>query len=205
MSIYLCKGNCAGNKWSHPLWWYYCCHFKTGFQSRYEKPQIVRQDIFWQRESVSMSACMCCASERALWTERWSLPLRWWSITMSGLHRDRPNRPCRRKLNQPLTKGRKKAQEESWHDTKSHIPLLFPVFSPEERDETDGIPLNTQLYGTRFLFSSLDEVTPLMCGHHLSWSVQQFWFKPDERLIWLTVPPVGSNQQGELLISEGSN
>ena len=99
-------------------------------------------------------------------------------------------------------KEENKAQEESWHDTKSHIPLLFPVFSPEERDETDGIPLKTKLYGTRFLFSSLDEVTPLMCGRHLSWSVQQFWFKPDEWLIWLTVPPVGYYQ---LLISEGSN
>ena len=27
-------------------------------------------------------------------------------------------------------KEENKAQEESWHDTKSHIPLLFPVFSP---------------------------------------------------------------------------
>lgn len=60
---------------------------------------LVNCSNFWQSQSACMSACMWWV----FWTEVRLLPLACWSITVSGLHWDRPNRPCRTVLIQPGT------------------------------------------------------------------------------------------------------
>lgn len=61
--------------------------------SGHEDP-LLTAVFFWQSQSARVSACMCWV----FWTEVRVLPLGCWSIAVSGLHRDRLNRPCRTEL-----------------------------------------------------------------------------------------------------------
>lgn len=131
---------------------------------------------------MTTRACTC---ESVLWTERRSLPLCCWSITVSALRWDRAKRPCRRKRNQ---KGQKTLKGSVNMTTGAHFHCVYVLNLPR------GDKWNRWHNCTSVSFNAPPLILSLMCGITRVDLCYNLRFKPAERLIWLRLPPVGDKE-----------
>lgn len=102
-----------------------------------------------------LCACVVRLIGWVFWTECRSLPHGCWSITVSGLRWDGPNRPCRRKLNQPATRGRKlRAGKGVNLATKAISHFRLRCFSLRSKIKQIVFHQKQNCISTRFLFFS---------------------------------------------------